>query len=164
MYRAKNKKALSEIVGYTLLIVIALGMAAGVYSFLKVYIPKEKPDCGEDIRLTIEDYSCTASGNVMVTIRNSGLFRADAAFIRLGPQNAKIKTQLNMGEDIYLSQPDSNTTGLDPGRSFSKEYPVSSVTKGISGPYVLEVQPAVVKNRVLTLCEKAIISQTIECS
>ena len=159
MSRVKNKKALSEIVGYTLLIVIALGMAAGVYSFLKVYIPKEKPDCGEDVKLIIEDYSCSG-GNILVTIRNNGLFRADAAYIRLGPQTTKIKNQLNLGDDVYLSQPGSNTTGLDPGKSFSKSYPISLAP----GTYVLEVQPAVIKDRVLLLCEKAMISQTVECS
>ena len=162
MSRVKNNKALSEIVGYTLLIVIALGMAAGVYSFLKVYIPKEKPDCGEDVRLVIEDYACS-SGKILVTLRNNGLFRADAAYIRLGPQTTKIKNQINPGDQIYLTPPGSTTTGLDPGKSFSAEYTTSQAISG-AGTYVLEVQPAVVKNRILTLCEKAIISQTVACS
>ncbi len=157
----KNKKALSEIVGYTILIVIALSLSVMVYAFLKIYVPKEKVECNEDVVLIIDDVSCSLSnGQLNMTLVNRGLFRADAAYVRFGNATQKIKPQINQN-NFLLYNPD-NTAGLNPEKSFFANYSIGS---GLTpGTYGLEVQPAVIKNKQIVVCEKAIISQPVECN
>ncbi|MBM3247762.1 hypothetical protein FJZ17_04470, partial [Candidatus Pacearchaeota archaeon] len=55
----QNKKALSEMVSYILLVVIALGLAAGVFAWLRSQLPAENEQkCSEDVAITILSYSC----------------------------------------------------------------------------------------------------------
>ncbi|MEM4259218.1 MAG: archaellin/type IV pilin N-terminal domain-containing protein [Candidatus Pacearchaeota archaeon] len=157
----KNKKALSEVVGYAILIVIALSLSVMVYAFLKIYIPKEKLECNEDIVLILGDVSCSfQSRQLNITLMNRGLFKADAAYIRFGNESQKIKPQINKN-NFLLYGPD-NTAGLNPGESFFANYSISSEIS-LPGIYGLEVQPAVIKNKQIVVCEKAIITQTVRC-
>jgi hypothetical protein len=74
MVARKNKKAISELLSYVLLVTIALAMAAGVYAYLRFYaqnpLPEEQCD---GISVAIMDYSCT-SNVASVTIKNTGRF------------------------------------------------------------------------------------------
>src|SRR3972149_7833470 len=90
-----NKKALSEIVGYTILIVIAISLSVLVYAFLKTYIPKEAVSCEEDLNLIVQDYSCSTSGELKITIKNKGLFKADAVYVWFEDKGRKLKNQTN---------------------------------------------------------------------
>ncbi len=157
----KNKKALSEVVAYTLLIIIAISLAALAYPFLKLYLPKEKLECEQEINLIIPDYSCSlAEGQLNLTLSNKGLFKADAAYIRFGAQDQRIKEQINR-ENFLLFNPD-NSPGLNPGEEFSASYNVSAYLAE-AGSYGLEIQPAVIIEKQLVVCEQSIITQTIEC-
>jgi len=160
----RDKRAVSEIVGYTILIVIALAMAGMVYSFLRVYVPQAQPECEEDINLIVQDYSCSVADGINLTILNKGLFKADAAYLRLGSPNSKIRQQINTNEILFTRvYGDYGGYGLNPGEKFFKNYPISSVING-SGTYVLEVQPAMLINNKYILCTKAFITQAIECA
>lgn len=162
MLRNKNKKALSEIVGYTILIVIAISLSVMVYSFLKLYIPKEKVTCEEDVRLILQDYDCDVSNGILnVTIANKGLFKAGAFYLRFGLESQKIKTQINLNEFLLFNK--SNSPGLNPGESFDSNYPISSLLVSGQSDYGLEIQPAIIRDKVLIVCEKGIITQPIKC-
>jgi hypothetical protein len=159
----RNKKALSEIVGYTLLIVIALAMAGMVYTFLKIYIPKEQIQCTEDINLIVEDVSCSVSGGLTLTLANRGLFKADDAYIRLGNPNSKIRPQLNKGSTGLVDE--NGMLGLNPGsKTIPLSYPVSAASITAPGTYMLEVEPAVKIEGRTILCDKAIITQQVACT
>lgn len=80
----KNKKAVSEIVSYVLLIVIAISLSVGVYSFMKFYVPKEDAStekCFNDIALSIVDYSCSAK-TIYLLLENKGLFNVKGFIIK----------------------------------------------------------------------------------
>ncbi len=158
-----NKKAVSEVVGYTLLIIIALGLSVMVYAFLKVYLPKETLQCEEDTALIVQDAACSFSSTyseLNVTLINKGLFKVDAAYIRLGNLSQKVKAQINKNHtELYGA---NNAIGLNPGEYFSTSYDVTFAVS-IAGSYILEVQPAVYQGRRIVLCDKAIITQPIEC-
>ena len=156
-----NKKALSEIVGYTILIVIAISLSALVYSFLRLYIPKETATCEEDIKLTLQDYSCSA--NVLnITITNKGLFKADAVYVRF-ENSSGFKNQTNPN-DFLLYNPD-NTPGLNPGKSYNSSYQLTryNFNTHSGGDYILELQPAIIVDKQIVVCENAIITQPITC-
>jgi FlaG/FlaF family flagellin (archaellin) len=163
-----NKKAVSEVVGYTLLIIIALGLSVMVYSFLKVYLPKETAQCEEDITLIVQEAACSYSpsptgSELNITLINKGLFKVDSAYIRLGNLTQKVKTQINKNHtELYGQSGINNVVGLNPGEKFSTTYNATSAVPR-AGSYVLEIQPAVYQGRRIVLCDRAIITQPIEC-
>jgi len=150
-----NKKAVSEMISYVLLIVIAVVLSVMVYAYIKVYIPKSQPSCQEDISLILNDYLCNISKNqLFVSLTNKGLFKVDGAYIRLG--NSSLKKQLNE-KDFYFYEKDS--IGLNPGNTYFRSYKIDFAR----GSYNLEIVPIdIVENKVV-VCEKSIISQPIEC-
>lgn len=163
MLPKKNKKALSEIVGYTILIVIALALASMVTVFLttQVNIFKPKPGCNEEINLIVGDVACSFSkGELNITLINKGLFKADAAYLRFGNETQKLRQQIN--KDNFLLFGPGNTDGLNPGESSSAIYNISEqlISKG---SYILELQPAIIQNKQLVVCENSIIFQTVQC-
>lgn len=82
---SENKKGISEMVSYVLLIVIAIGISTGVYAWLKGYLPSATPKetCNPDVSLVLEDYNCSAIDNLTtLTLKNQGYFNIDGFFIR----------------------------------------------------------------------------------
>lgn len=159
-----SNKGLSELVSYVLLVVIAIGLSILVYSYLSVYTPKDKPTCGEDVALIVQDSWCKSGSpaTVNITILNKGLFKVDAAYMRFGNSNREVKLLLNPN-DLYLTKfVGSPDTGLKPGNSITRQYQTSQATS--PGEYGLEVEPAVFNNNDLALCPKAIITQSIKCT
>ena len=62
----KNKRGISVIVSYVLLIVIAVGVSIGVYSYLRLQVPKDRLECNPDIALSVQKYSCNTTTNELV--------------------------------------------------------------------------------------------------
>ena len=81
----KDKKGLSEMVSYVLLLVIAIGMASAVYAWVKGYLPSATPKetCNVDASLSVENYACDSATKIInITIRNRGSFNVSGFFIR----------------------------------------------------------------------------------
>lgn len=81
----KDKKGVSEMVSYVLLIVISLAIASSVFIWLRVYIPpaQERESCPEETSITITNYQCDpVLGVLSLTIENNGNFDIDGFFIR----------------------------------------------------------------------------------
>jgi hypothetical protein len=80
-----NKKGISIMIGYILLITSAVVMSAIVYQFLKSYVPKDTIDCPDGVSLYVVDSNCTLkSGNtyeLRLQIRNNGRFDVGGYFI-----------------------------------------------------------------------------------
>ena len=82
----KNKKGVSVIVAYVLLVMMGLGMAVLVFNWLKYQV--DLPDevkCPNEIYLVIEnvDYDCENPGDLNITIKNRGFFTFDGYVIRV---------------------------------------------------------------------------------
>lgn len=69
----KNKKAMSAIIGYVLLITFGIILSVIVFTYLKTYVPKDKLDCPSGISIFLKEYSCVGN-NFNVTIKNNGKF------------------------------------------------------------------------------------------
>lgn len=84
--KMKGKKAVSEIVSYILLISLALGMSALVYSWLKTRIGGVilKESCPEGVNLVLESYNCiNDTKTINITIKNRGLFTVSGFLIKM---------------------------------------------------------------------------------
>ena len=154
-----NKKALSEIVGYSILIVIAITLSIMVYAFLKSYIPGGAVSCEEDLNLIVQNYSCQGN-NLDIGLLNKGLFKVDGVYIRFG-EPSKSKGKPINEDDILLYNPDTNDPGLNPGKSYFTTY---SIDRTASTQYELELEPAIIRNKKLVFCSNSIITQPIKCS
>jgi hypothetical protein len=144
-----NKKGVSIIVGYVLLIVIALSLSVFVYAFLKSYVPKEKPVCKDDVNLIIKDITCqvdesnpteTSVSLLEIQLENRGLFKIERAYLRIG-REGEIKKSVTPANPIRL-YPDGSTEtnmGLNPREETGlKKY----LPPPEAGDYILEIQPA----------------------
>ena len=75
----KNKKGISELVSYVLLIVLAIAIASGVYIWLtSIAKPSQAVEC-PDVNLRLEEYECFKSqgsqpGNITLHLKNTGKF------------------------------------------------------------------------------------------
>jgi len=161
--KLSNKRAISEMVSYVLLVVIAVGLSVAVYAYLKVFVPNDlKPECKDDVQLIVQSSNCTINPTkaVSVTLYNKGLFRVNAVLLRLGAEERKVR--LNLKEIPFSGD------GLLPGNSTS--FIISSQT--ILGPiliapgkYTLEIQPEAINERgELAVCEKSVITQPLTCA
>ncbi len=161
-----NKRGISEVVSYVLLIVIAIGIAGTVYTYLKIYVPKEKPECKEGIDLIINRANCVnnnAQNILTLTLENKGLFKVDKAFVRIGESSDSFKVNIPTEDPINLLARDGSI-GLDPGEL--SDLPDLNLPNNAAGNYVLEVQPAFfIKDRrkdSLALCPP--ITEIIACN
>src|SRR3989344_4722397 len=92
----KDKKGDSILIGYILLIVLAVTIVATIYPTLKKLIPKDEIKCPEGVSVTVESYSCESppeSGNdFSITIKNSGRFSIAGVYIRGAGAEEEIAT------------------------------------------------------------------------
>ena len=107
--KKRNKKALSVMIGYILLITFGIIISVIVYSYLKTYVPKEFVKCPEGVSLFIEEINCSEDGitgnkNINITIQNNGKFNLAGYFIH-GTDNASQEIAT-----IDLSQNVTNTS------------------------------------------------------
>jgi hypothetical protein len=80
----KNKKGLSEIIGYILLISFALIMSFIVYQGLITYVPVAKTECPDGTSIFVKSYTCTPEGYryiLNLTIKNNGKFDIAGFFV-----------------------------------------------------------------------------------
>src|SRR3989344_9235734 len=90
----KDKKGDSILIGYILLIVLAVTIVATIYPTLKKLIPKDEIKCPEGVSVTVESYSCdpNTANDFTITIKNSGRFSIAGVYIRGAGAEEEIAT------------------------------------------------------------------------
>ena len=164
--KTTNKRAVSLMVSYVLLIVISLGLAGGVYSFLKfrATIPTDE-GCPVDAVLTIKSYNCNNQTKILtLEIENRGLFNISGFFIR-ATNNTEIPAIMPLQTSELEGELGKNITGRyyfnSPLAPNSKQETKFSYTNAIPIKKI-EIQPFIVKER-LQACDN-IISLQIDTS
>ncbi|HIG52271.1 TPA: hypothetical protein EYQ19_02550 [Candidatus Pacearchaeota archaeon] len=160
-------------VGYVMLIVIAVGLSVAVFSFLKLYLPEDRPECSEDISLTLDSVSCTLPGlqsnnyAIEITMTNRGLFDVLRAQIRIGDSDRVFRTILNEGldnpnDDFLLGNPDdlNDPLGLVPGESWTNTWE-TTFTSG--GAKELEIEPIMYVDNQRVLCDNSVVKTLVLC-
>src|SRR3989344_2267950 len=103
-----DNKGISEMVAYTLLIIIAVGISVLVYTYLQVLVPKDKATCPDTISATILNVSCSKDKKVKplinsesVEIGQNGLAPGQSTILKI-PLNTGIAI---VGENSLELQP-----------------------------------------------------------
>ena len=152
-----NKRGLSLMISYVLLIVITIAIGVTVYAYLKLYLPSAKTECPADMSLGIEDISCSSTSNRLTfTIINQGLFNVGGAFVRFGEEGRTVRNQLNPNKETFAS-------ALSPGNRKPFAFNITRLSSPTNN-YILEVQPAIIKDRKLVPCSNVIITQEVSCN
>jgi len=150
-----NKRAISEIVSYVLIIVISLSLAVGVFSLMKLYIKKPPKECSEEVSLVIYDYICNSSTKIIeITFENRGLFKIDGFFIHASnKQDATEATmELNLAE-VILPSP------LQPEEKFTKQFRFAQ----LGNITLISIEPFKFIDKEKVACQKGFFKQKINC-
>lgn len=122
-----NKKAISAMIGYILLISFAVVMGVIVFAWLKTYVPRDSLECSEGTSLFIKDYeyNCTLN-QLTLTVLNNGRFNVGGYFIKASNSSEHVlatndlsgfvmgdKTKLLVGNIIRFSGGGDNS--FEPG-------------------------------------------------
>jgi len=107
---ANNKKGISELISYVLLITLAIAMAAAAWFFLKPYAerPLAGEECPETVNLVLENYECNlAEKTFTFTLKNRGLHNITGVRLKI------ISYGQELEKDSLLFIPDCTGMGSD---------------------------------------------------
>ncbi len=157
----KNKKGISELVAYVLLISLSIALSIVVYNWLRAYvIPYQPKTCPDGISIIIKDYTCY-SGNITLNLSNKGLFRIDGYIFRIN--NESDATGNPVGLPINVITTKTLTTPLQPGEVTSGSWNYKTKYAKI---VEMEIEPFRLEGDKNVLCDKATIKQRtlLECN
>ena len=166
----KNKRGVSVIIGYILLVATAIVISTLVYQWLSTYIPKDPLECPNGVSVFVEEtnYNCTTN-QLNFTLKNNGRFNIGGYYIH--GTTAKNQTlavtdlvpynKLDTGGAIVF-EVDKNS--LTPNSKINNSFDLSNAT--FSQIYSLEIVPIIfqdITNRTLS-CSDAKIKEPIICA
>jgi FlaG/FlaF family flagellin (archaellin) len=154
-----NKRGLSEVVGYVLLISISFALAGMVFSWLKFYVtPGEEITCDEGVSIAIRayNYSCETR-ELNITLKNDGRFDIDGYIVRVNNRSGETKIGVYTINKTGRPLPVGNT-------SYEYHPSVNDISgKPITGITFVEVQPFTIQQGTTIYCED-VSKHTIRCS
>ncbi|MFH0808596.1 MAG: hypothetical protein V1888_03190 [archaeon] len=131
----QNKKGLSNLVAYVLLITITISLSIVVYGWLKFYVEAgDVESCPEGVNLIVSSYECVSGvgGFLNLSLKNKGLFSVDGYILRVHN-----RTDAEFG--FYVL--DSSGSVIKPGEILSESYVFAETVPGINKVTFVEVQP-----------------------
>jgi len=171
-----NKKAISMIISYVLLISLTIMMAGAVYVWLKGYIQQPVPEesCPEGISLIIQDYKCNSpsTGLLNLTVKNQGTFRVDGYLVKINPQEstdsatpgryplctpeAYYNSREEKCSDIDVGNQIKFIPALDPGKMNVTLFNFSEYKK------IRQIEILPMRNK--SICSNRVIAQPLSCN
>ena len=173
--KKRNKKAISPMIGYILLISAAIFMSAIVYVWLKTYVPKAAIECPDSTSIFIKDYNCTLNKELNLTIKNNGNFNVAVYFIRIANESGVELATIELSQRLSTEWGGviiGNSVLFDntePGNSLSpnEEQTNSFNIEDLGTIYFVELTPIRIQeeeNRVRTVsCGRAKIKEELTC-
>jgi len=169
MVLSKDKRGLSAVMGYVLVIVLVIVLSAFIFNWL-MFISEDSSvvgvsadsgsvmsgvaECPEDIGVIIEDKSCaTTMGNVRLnlTLKNQGLFDVDGYTVRVHNRS---------GADVGFYILNETGVPLNIGEEYLDVYNITE--GGILGNVTwVEVQPFLKEGDKISC--KSYVSKSVEC-
>jgi len=167
----KNKKAVSLMLSYVILISIVIGLSVGVYAWLKTMsVSPEAVDCSEGTSVILEDYTCHPDGYIELNLKNNGRFNVTGIILSVGdnPQQVPITYLIPQITGGVIEGHYQFPTPLKPGQNAiavftNKEYDVNRVEQEINfqNIEVIQIQPFIIQNSKRINCQQSVIKQEI---
>ena len=153
-----NKKAISELVAYVLLITLAVSMAAVTYAFLKPYAEKPLPEeeCPDAINIVIENYACNDT-NINISLKNRGLFSVTGVVINELYTNGTTNTLDTFPPGLFTTVITKDWLPTD-----SSTIPVENIVYDENNFAFIEIIP-VLKGPPANVCTNSIVRVPVKC-
>ena len=156
--RLDRKRALSNVIGYVLLISITLSLSVLVFGWLRFYVSESSvEECSDNVNIIIKNYECFSGvgGNLTVTLKNKGLFTVDGYMLRVHDR-----------EDADFGFYTFDDVGIEikPGNEYEAIYYFSNYDfdgKTLDIVTLVEVQPFMMEKSQISC--KAYVSQEVTC-
>ena len=163
--RKNNKKAVSLMISYVLLIGITLLVATGVYIWVKSYANiNPATDCNEDTSVVLEEAICT--NQLELVFRNNGRFSVDGVFVSVGDDEEIVPVTYLYPADFFAGSQEGNyifEQRLKPNAVdravFSKRVRGGDIQ--FSEIKIVQFQPFIYEGKNKIICSNAIIKQPI---
>lgn len=169
-----NKKGLSIVIGYILLVSISIAMSVIVFQWIKNYVPTEEVNCPEGTSMFVKsiNYDCT---NLILnmTIKNNGKFSINGFYIRATNVSNQELATINLASNIlaggklYEGSVDfveEIENSCDPG----EEEFISFNIEEYNQIYKIEIVPTRIQveedKKLLVMCGDSEIRETLTCS
>ena len=178
--QTKDKRGISVMVGYVLLVTFAIIISVIVYNWMQSYVPQEDLECEDGVSLIIQEYTCDldGSGRLNITLRNNGLFSLDGIVI-----HAKNNTQqeiatidlsnvsvTNQGENFSLGKvifSSENKNSLKPDEKRKLSFDLNSLPEEKRDIKEIEIIPVKYvesgEKNLQAICGKARIAERVNC-
>ncbi len=163
----KNRRGVSEMIGYVLLIGFAIAMSIGVYQLIKSYTPKSTLECPDGVSIFVMDYGCE-SNKLNLTLKNSGRFDIHGYFIHISNDSAASLATIDLSQKLLCCDKKlSNGIEFNPPLAPTERRIESFDTTGIGKVYSVEIIPIRYqeeKNKIkLVTCSNALSKNEIKC-
>jgi hypothetical protein len=174
---SKDKRAISIMIGYILLITSAVVMSSIVYQWMKSYVPKDTIDCPDGVSLYIVNSSCEIQPNgnyeIRISLRNNGRFDVGGYFIHAtDSQNQTLATvdlsknfvhggQVSNNAIVFIEKTEEVSNYLNPNDDIDG---VFNSTKKLYSLEIIPIRYQVLDNKKqLVSCGDARIVEKINC-
>ena len=174
---SRNKKGLSEMVSYALLVSIAIIVSVGVFIWMRGIANVSPPaDCKEGTSIMLEDYSCTSSGSypgISLNLKNNGMFNVEGIILAVSNDSKRF-------DPVYLVP--LNQPGQSPGYFFF--WPLFEPSKNVNAGFkntqkiggveqlvpfneikIIQIQPFITykkgNKKEIIVCQDSVVRQEI---
>lgn len=138
--KKQDKKGLSVIIGYILLIAISIVMSVVVYNWLKTYVPKDVVACQDGTSVFIKElnYNCVeGSKKLEIILKNNGKFSVAGYYVRASDAPNQNIATIDLSSSVIENHEGENTFGsavvfvlgennLEPGESRALSFDMNS--------------------------------------
>ncbi|MCL5018566.1 MAG: hypothetical protein M1416_02240 [Candidatus Pacearchaeota archaeon] len=171
---AQNKKGISLIIGYILLVAIAIVMSIIVFQWLKTYVPTETLECDDGTSLFISDvfYDCTS--NILdISVNNNGKFSINGFYIRVTDDPDAELATIDLSSKIIDGGEEYGSTNsiefgtensLDPEEYTTSSFDVTDYNDALVKVEIIPTRIQEVDNKKrLVSCSEAKVEKILEC-
>ncbi len=103
-YGNLNKKGISIMIGYVLLITAAVAMSVAIYQWMKTYLPGEELECPDGVSIFIKDINLNCANlNLDLTLKNNGKFNIAGYFIHATNDSSQKLATIDLSQYINES-------------------------------------------------------------
>ena len=154
---SRDKRAISVILGYVILIGITISLSVLVFSWLKFHVNGsggEIEECPDGVSLIITEATCQHSpnGHLNISIKNNGRYHLDGFVIRVNDRPGADSGFYSFDQEI----------SLEIGKQRSQKIIFETFGSNITTLNFVEVQPYLQKNSIKNYCNQG-DSFKIEC-
>ena len=177
----RNKKGISVMIGYILLISMAIMMSIIVYNWVKTYVPQDSIECDDGVSVFIQGYNYECDKDTLnLNLKNNGRFNIAGYFIHVTTSETQelavtdlsqfnsVSAKKGAGSVSYSR--DSNPIGA--GDTFSDSFNFASLSgcsdsdtgKCIYSVEIIPLRQEKIKNKNRAVsCTDARIQEPIQC-